>query len=135
MIPAVLNIISQGFQKCKPSFFFFERFFEKSEKKPLTNREAQSIIHMLSVRDCVRVAQLTLDQFVWVRILVTQPTKKRLLSTDKRRFFERCLPCRANDACFAHDVAFGNDVCLRAHGGKHYIIASETSDIISEKHH
>ena len=27
----------------------------------------------MSLRDCVRVAQLTLDQFVWVRILVTQP--------------------------------------------------------------
>jgi hypothetical protein len=37
------------------------------------------------------------------------------LSTGKRRFFERCLPCRANDVCFAYDVAFGNDVCLRAH--------------------
>ena len=32
--------------------------------------------------------------------------------------------------CFAHDVAFGNDVCLRAHKGKHYIIVSD-----SEQHH
>ena len=32
-------------------------------------------------------------------------TKKRLLSTDKRRFFECCLPCRANDVAFGNDIA------------------------------
>ncbi len=34
------------------------------------------------------VAQQTLTLYVWVQILVPQPTKKSLLSFDKRDFFE-----------------------------------------------
>ena len=36
-----------------------------------------------------------------------------------------------------NDIRYANDVCLRAHKGKHRIIASETSNIIFAKqmHH
>ena len=45
--------------------------------------------------------------------------------------------CHANDVGYANDDANANDVCLRAHKGKHRIIASETSNIIFAKqmHH
>ena len=39
-------------------------------------------------------------------------------------------PYGANDVCSAHDVAFGNDVCLRYMKGKHRIIVGD-----SEQHH
>ena len=34
-----------------------------------------------------------------VRVSPLRPTKKRLLSADKRRFFERCVPLRKNVMC------------------------------------
>ncbi len=38
----------------------------------------------------------------------------------------------ANDVCFAHDVACGNDACLRHVIGKHRIMDRAAIHIISE---
>ena len=51
------------------------------------------------------------------RVVGSSPTggaiKKRLLSTDKRRFLNDVFRCAKRDVCYASDVPFGRDACLR----------------------
>ena len=61
-----------------------------------------------------------------VRIHHPPPTKKPNLSTRQIRPFWMMFACHANDVGFANDDAFANDVCLRAHKGKHRIIAKQS---------
>ena len=48
-----------------------------------------------------------------------------------RLLFSMMFALRANDAACGNDVRFARDVCLRAHEGKHRIIATAGSNIIS----
>ena len=56
------------------------------------------------------------------------PSQKKALANASAFFNDVCL--RQMMTATPNDVRYANDVCLRAHKGKHRIIASETSNII-----
>ena len=63
-------------------------------------------------------------------VLLPLPTKNALLSTKTKVRFLNDVCLRQMMLAVPMMTATPNDVCLRAHKGKHRIIASETSNII-----
>ena len=104
------------------------KFFRKFSKNPLTKARKTSIIYhvVMGHRQAVRHQTLTLT-FPGFESLC--PSQEKRPTRKSWSFF--------NDVCLRQMMlatpmmaASPNDVCLRAHKGKHRIIASETSNII-----